>query len=555
MKICPLCHTTYEDWIDFCFNDGMPLVSKGGVSSPLPVKPASQSIAPAPRLADEADLPSPGSLRPPVAPQAPAGAGDSAPARPPTADVPRDITGIFTGPITDEDGHEFRREPPRMSNNLADLTAAPDYERDATRPLGTALADALDEQDATRPLGTALPGAPDEQDSATVPLSSSALVDIELPAVAGAAVSTPPVAVVLPATPVEVVSDVSRILPGAPMGDVVDPTASAPMPRRPAPTIAPPMEPIPAAAPIPPAAPKPARKTPAEEPSVLDEPAPSSGTLGVGLLAAGLVVGGALLLAAVAAAAYFMGGNEPQKTPVAVVEPKPPAPAVPLPVAAAPPPVVEPVLPEPLLPAEPPVALTPSGPPAGSPVGTPPTSPPPKQQTPASEPTATPVSTKPTAAPQVTADASPWGAPAPATSGVLKIVTDPDGATVYIDEQQRGRTPLTVELAYGAHNIRVVRSGYKTEVREVTIRVAELNVPFILKPEVVTGQVNVYGPAGFRVFIDGVDRGAMPVTAQVSEGVRQFKLVSDADGAGCSLPKEITFRSPGRPETVTLACP
>ena len=211
-----------------------------------------------------------------------------------------------------------------------------------------------------------------------------------------------------------------------------------------------------------------------------------------------------------------------------------------LPPVAAPPvaaPVVAPVAAAPVV-----------APVAAAPVKPPPTAPTPVSKPPPATPTSAPAST--------TADADPWGAPAAvATSGVLKIVTDPDGATVYINEQQRGKTPLTVELAYGVHNIRVVRAGYKTEVRDVTIRVAELNVPFILKPEVVTGQVNVYGPGGYHVFIDGHDRGAMPVTVQVSEGVRQFKLVSDADGTGCSLPKEIAFHSPGRPETVTLACP
>jgi len=209
--------------------------------------------------------------------------------------------------------------------------------------------------------------------------------------------------------------------------------------------------------------------------------------------------------------------------------------------AVAPAPVAAAVAPVPAPVASPAVAAA-KPPPTAAPPATTPVSKPPPASTPA-----------PAAA--ATADADPWGAPVAVTSGVLKIVTDPDGATVYINEQQRGKTPLTVELAYGVHNIRVVRAGYKTEVRDVTIRVAELNVPFILKPEVVTGQVNVYGPAGYRVVIDGHDRGAMPVTVQVSEGVRQFKLVSDADGSGCTLPKEIAFRSPGRPETVTLACP
>ena len=123
-----------------------------------------------------------------------------------------------------------------------------------------------------------------------------------------------------------------------------------------------------------------------------------------------------------------------------------------------------------------------------------------------------------------------------------------------MNDTAKGRTPITIELPYGVHHVRVVRAGFKTEVRDVNIRVRELTVPFSLKPEVVTGQVNVYGPDGYKVVVDGHDMGAMPVTVQVSEGLRQFKLVA-GDGASCTVPKEIRFATPGKPETVTLQCP
>ena len=148
-----------------------------------------------------------------------------------------------------------------------------------------------------------------------------------------------------------------------------------------------------------------------------------------------------------------------------------------------------------------------------------------------------------------------WGGtPTAPSSGFLKIVSDPEGGTVYVNDVARGKTPVTVELSYGAHQVKVMRPGYKTEIRDVNIRIRELTVPFALKPEVVTGQVNVYGPDGYRVVVDGHDMGPMPVTVQVSEGVRQFKLVAP-DGTSCNLPKEIKFKPAGRPETITLACP
>lgn len=42
MKSCPVCKSTYEDWIDFCFNDGIPLVA---VQTPAPAAtPAAASV-------------------------------------------------------------------------------------------------------------------------------------------------------------------------------------------------------------------------------------------------------------------------------------------------------------------------------------------------------------------------------------------------------------------------------------------------------------------------------------------------------------------------------
>ncbi|MEC8425063.1 MAG: hypothetical protein VX000_14865, partial [Myxococcota bacterium] len=33
MKVCPICSSTYDDKVDFCFQDGAPLVPAGGSAS------------------------------------------------------------------------------------------------------------------------------------------------------------------------------------------------------------------------------------------------------------------------------------------------------------------------------------------------------------------------------------------------------------------------------------------------------------------------------------------------------------------------------------------
>lgn len=161
------------------------------------------------------------------------------------------------------------------------------------------------------------------------------------------------------------------------------------------------------------------------------------------------------------------------------------------------------------------------------------------------------------AAPAVTGLAIPAPAvtdAAPRDSGVLHVLSDPDGASVYVNEQARGTTPLAVELPYGTYRLRVVLAGFKTEIRDAGLRVGDYTVPFKLKPEMVTGQVNVYAPQGYRLVVDGHDIGPTPVTVQVSEGTRQFTLVAE-DGSGCTIPRQITFVAPGMPVTITLQCP
>ncbi|MFN7145566.1 MAG: hypothetical protein ACK4YP_17455, partial [Myxococcota bacterium] len=69
MKACPNCQSTYEDWIEFCFNDGVPLVAYEPKAPPAPKStpkpppsPSSVLDAPEARLFSGADLPEPANL-------------------------------------------------------------------------------------------------------------------------------------------------------------------------------------------------------------------------------------------------------------------------------------------------------------------------------------------------------------------------------------------------------------------------------------------------------------------------------------------------------------
>lgn len=556
MKACPNCQSTYEDWIEFCFNDGVPLVAYEPKAQPrvpdarpsaarAPQAASSSFDAPEARMVSGADLPEPGNLT--RSSGAPPAAPTEAPERAPRA------TGISPTALPEPRGHGA---PP--------VTAAP-----------VPAAEGLDapELAAPTPIASPLPERDDETTSTgMVPAAAPARI-ADAPPVepAPAAAAQPRVdfadsVVPLPPTP-------STGLDADALGDIAA-AMKAPSPVSTAVTLpfhVPVRESEDGKATIPMYAPYPAE--PAERSALDDEPPRKKGGAGMGVALIGLVALAAFALIAVIGIGWGVsqGGKEPVQA--APEQAKVTAPRA-LPAASEPAPVVPPV--EEPAPIEPvdvppptPVAAAPVAPvaaPAATPTpvakatptraptttnGASASTPKPSTAPPATRPVATPTSGEGTA--NVTSD-SVWGTPTAPTSGFLRIVTDPDGATVYVNDAAKGKTPATIELPYGAHQVRVVRAGYKTEVRDVNIRVRELTVPFNLKPEVVTGQVNVYGPDGFRVVVDGHDMGPMPVTVQVSEGVRQFKLVG-SDGNACNLPKEIKFKAAGRPETITLACP
>ncbi len=77
----------------------------------------------------------------------------------------------------------------------------------------------------------------------------------------------------------------------------------------------------------------------------------------------------------------------------------------------------------------------------------------------------------PRSAPAGTRTADPPVARGSGTSdGRLLVRSTPAGARVFVDGREEGRTPVAVrELARGEHRLRVVRDGYATEERRITI--------------------------------------------------------------------------------------
>jgi hypothetical protein len=81
-------------------------------------------------------------------------------------------------------------------------------------------------------------------------------------------------------------------------------------------------------------------------------------------------------------------------------------------------------------------------------------------------------------------DTRPPSAPTARSAGSLKIVSGPAGASVAIDGQARGRTPITLsDVGAGDHRVTLTMDGYLENSRTVTVAVGrESNVQVTLTP-------------------------------------------------------------------------
>ncbi len=99
--------------------------------------------------------------------------------------------------------------------------------------------------------------------------------------------------------------------------------------------------------------------------------------------------------------------------------------------------------------------------------------------------------------------------------GMVTVETEPDGATVFLDGEEKGISPLTLsQLSAGSHRIRIVRSFYYETEDNFEIRSGDdLDKIYKLSPKF--GRVSVKSdPAGAEVLVDGQPKGITPVIVE-----------------------------------------
>jgi formylglycine-generating enzyme required for sulfatase activity len=101
--------------------------------------------------------------------------------------------------------------------------------------------------------------------------------------------------------------------------------------------------------------------------------------------------------------------------------------------------------------------------------------------------------------------------------GRVEVASNPSEASVSVDGEFRGRTPVSLRLSPGrAHRLALSKAGYETMSREVSVAAdSGRRLQIDLTPEI--GEIEVTTtPANAEVWVDGERRGTTPVTLELT---------------------------------------
>jgi outer membrane receptor for ferrienterochelin and colicins len=143
---------------------------------------------------------------------------------------------------------------------------------------------------------------------------------------------------------------------------------------------------------------------------------------------------------------------------------------------------------------------------------------------------------------------------------LLRVFSDPPGATIYVDRKDlgaRGQTPVTLPLPPGAATVMVEAPGHKPVEEHVDLRVGKLSLLQLTLPRI-QGEIAVDGsPQSFELRIDGPDAPvqlAASGRARVSPG-RHILYVSAPGHAAQQLAVEVPAEATTRVSFKLLALP
>jgi len=118
-------------------------------------------------------------------------------------------------------------------------------------------------------------------------------------------------------------------------------------------------------------------------------------------------------------------------------------------------------------------------------------------------------------------------------AGPAKMVveTEPAGADVSVDGEEKGKSPLTLQLAAGEHDIEASKDGFKGVAQKITVengQHASLRLalaPAGKKPESIIAVAT--DPKGARLYVDGKLVGETPVKVKSTPGQHAIRVTMD----------------------------
>lgn len=127
----------------------------------------------------------------------------------------------------------------------------------------------------------------------------------------------------------------------------------------------------------------------------------------------------------------------------------------------------------------------------------------------------------------------------PIAYGQLDLVSEPSAATVYIDNQNKGKTPLVVNnVRIGKHTVRLEKNGYHTEVFNVDV---EEDKTDSIKVQLQYGKSITIetDKKGDRIYIDGKEKGLSPLSIVISFGNHTVSAYRDKKSAVANIDVKI----------------
>jgi len=104
----------------------------------------------------------------------------------------------------------------------------------------------------------------------------------------------------------------------------------------------------------------------------------------------------------------------------------------------------------------------------------------------------------------------------PETTGTIRVTSSPSGATIYLNGNYRGTTPLTITkvAAPATYSVEADLAGYRSSTMTVSAVAGQTtNVNMALNPISIPGTLSISSnPSNAFIYIDGVYKGRTPLT-------------------------------------------